>query len=112
MSEDGDKKAFHKKCDNKGPTLCLFKIKDKDIRYGGFASVSWDSNSNENRDENAFIFSINKKKCLNQPIMIALFIVAQVMDHSLEAIQAQNMLSYGFLQEVVVDFTKIKYIKI
>ena len=59
MSEDGDKDIFHKKCDNKGPTLCLFKIKDNDIRYGGFASVSWDSNSNEKRDENAFIFSIN-----------------------------------------------------
>ena len=62
MSEDGDREAFHKKSDNKGPTLCLFKIKDKDIRYGGFASVSWDTTSNEKRDENAFIFSINNKK--------------------------------------------------
>ena len=62
MSVDGDREAFHKKCDNQGPTLCLFKIKDKDIRYGGFASVSWDTNSNEKRDQNAFIFSINKKK--------------------------------------------------
>jgi len=62
MSEDGDKDIFHKKCDNKGPTLCLFKIKDKDIRYGGFTSVSWDSNSGEKKDENAFIFSINNKK--------------------------------------------------
>ena len=62
MSEDGDNDIFHKKCDNKGPTLCLFKIKDKDIRYGGFASVSWDSNSGEKKDENAFIFSINNKK--------------------------------------------------
>ena len=62
MSEDGDRDAFHKKCDNQGPTLCLFKIKDKDIRYGGFASVSWDSYSKEKRDENAFIFSINNKK--------------------------------------------------
>ena len=62
MSRDGDKKIFHQKCDNKGPTLCLFKIKDKDIRYGGFTSVSWDSNTGEKRDENAFIFSINNKK--------------------------------------------------
>ena len=62
MSKDGDKDIFHKKCDNKGPTLCLFKIKDKDIRYGGFTSVSWDTTSLEKRDENAFIFSINKKK--------------------------------------------------
>ena len=56
MSEDGDKDAFHKKCDNKGPTLFLFKIKDKDIRYGGFTSVSWETTSNEKRDENAFFF--------------------------------------------------------
>ena len=62
MSEDGDRNEFHKKCDNKGPTLCLFKIKDKDIRYGGFTSVSWDTTSGEKRDENAFIFSINNKK--------------------------------------------------
>jgi hypothetical protein len=62
MSKDGDKEIFHKKCDHKGPTLCLFKIKGKDIRYGGFTSVSWDTKSNEKRDENAFIFSINNKK--------------------------------------------------
>lgn len=62
MSVDGEKEAFHKKCDNQGPTLCLFKIKDKDIRYGGFASVSWNSEGHEIRDENAFIFSINKRK--------------------------------------------------
>ena len=62
MSVDGDREAFHKKCDNKGLTLCLFKIKEKDIRYGGFASVTWDTTSKEKRDENAFIFSINNKK--------------------------------------------------
>ena len=62
MSKDGDRDIFHKKCDNKGPTLCLFKIKEKDIRYGGFTSVSWDTKSNEKRDEKAFIFSLNNKK--------------------------------------------------
>ena len=64
MSKEGNElyKEFHKFCDNKGPTLCLFKIQNRDIRYGGFASVSWDSNSGEKRDENAFIFSINNKK--------------------------------------------------
>ena len=64
MSKEGNEqnKEFHKYCDNQGPTLCLFKIEKSDIRYGGFASVSWDSNSYEKRDENAFIFSINYKK--------------------------------------------------
>lgn len=64
MSKEGNEqnKKFHECCDNKGPTLCLFKIENRDIRYGGFASASWDSNSGEKRDENAFIFSINNKK--------------------------------------------------
>ena len=64
MSKEGNElyEEFHKFCDNKGPTLCLFKIQNRDIRYGGFASVSWDSNSGEKRDENAFIFSVNNKK--------------------------------------------------
>ena len=64
MSKEGNEQnnEFHECCDNQGPTLCLFKIKNKDIRYGGFASVSWDSNSGEKRDENAFIFSVNNKK--------------------------------------------------
>jgi len=62
MSKDGESNIFHEKCDNKGPTLCLYKIKDKDIRFGGFTSVSWDNKSGEKRDENAFIFSINSKK--------------------------------------------------
>jgi len=33
---------FHNKCDNKGPTLCLYQ-NDKNNIFGGFASISWTS---------------------------------------------------------------------
>ena len=38
------------------------EVEESNIRYGGFTSVSWDSNSGEKRDEHAFIVSINNKK--------------------------------------------------
>lgn len=33
---------FHSRCDNKGPTICLFKVKDGDC-IGGFTRASWSS---------------------------------------------------------------------
>ena len=33
---------FHNKCDNKGPTLCLYQ-NEKDNIFGGYASISWTS---------------------------------------------------------------------
>ncbi len=33
---------FHSMCDNKGPTICLFKTKDGDC-FGGYTSTSWQS---------------------------------------------------------------------
>ena len=62
MSKNGVAQNFHEFVDNKGPTISIFKIKNKNIRYGGFASKSWDSKSNEKYDENAFIFSLNNQK--------------------------------------------------
>ena len=44
MSENGTKSEdFHKYCDNKGPTLTLFKT-TKNKKFGGFISLNW-SNS-------------------------------------------------------------------
>jgi hypothetical protein len=38
-SEHGWKeKDFHSRCDNKGPTICLYKIKDGDC-IGGFTKA-------------------------------------------------------------------------
>ena len=38
---------FHNKCDNKGPTLCLYQ-NDKNNIFGGFASISWTSDQSGN----------------------------------------------------------------
>ena len=68
MSKDGGAKIFHQKCDKKGSTLIIFKIQEKDIRFGGYTSVSWDDKSGEKYDENAFIFSLNNKKTFKTTI--------------------------------------------
>jgi len=35
---------FHNKCDNQGPTICLFKNEKGNI-FGGYSSISWTSPS-------------------------------------------------------------------
>ena len=60
-SRDGWKYIdFHSRCDNKGPTVVLWRT-DENIVLGGFASVSWDSSSSSKHDSKAFIFNIDKK---------------------------------------------------
>ena len=40
-SRDGSTaNAFHSKCDNKGPTICLYQNNKGNI-FGGYASISW-----------------------------------------------------------------------
>ena len=57
-SRDGlTSKDFHNKCDNKGPTICLFKNEKGNI-FGGYTSISWLSNEKEVLDENSFIFTL------------------------------------------------------
>ena len=60
---DGDtKEIFHKKCDNKGPTISIIESTDGQI-FGGYASKSWDKNSTTDiPDSNSFLFNINIKK--------------------------------------------------
>ena len=50
---------FHKKCDNQGPTICLFK-NDKDNIFGGFTKQSWTSDANGNyySSPDSFIFTL------------------------------------------------------
>ena len=66
MSKDGENN-FHKKCDNVGPTLCLFRIKknantNSYSRIGGFTSVNWDCSNTFKKDEFSFIFSLTKRQ--------------------------------------------------
>ena len=66
MSRDGPEiLTFHKLCDNKGPTLTLFYLKNEN-KVGFFVDESFDSDSLWKKDPNCFIFNLNqKKKCKN-----------------------------------------------
>ena len=63
MSQDGsDSLSFHKLCDNKEPTLTLFKLKNG-FKVGIYLSQSYNIKINENPvdDDKAFIFNLNKE---------------------------------------------------
>ena len=61
-SIDGDKaEVFHQKCDGAKSTLVLVKsLNDK--RFGGYTTCDWKGNSLEKIDNNAFVFSLDKRK--------------------------------------------------
>ena len=57
---DSDKaEAFHRKCDSAKSTLVLVKS-GNDKRFGGFTTRDWRGNSVEKKDNNAFVFSLDK----------------------------------------------------
>ena len=53
--------VFHKKCDKASNSLVLVKS-GNEKRFGGYTSCSWEGNSIEKNDENAFVFSLDKMK--------------------------------------------------
>ena len=48
---------FHNKCDNKGPTISLFKNEKGNI-FGGYASIDWTSCNNYKSAPESFIFTL------------------------------------------------------
>ena len=59
---DSDKASvFHSKCDGASNTLVLVKSRNGK-RFGGYTSCSWRGNSIEKKDDNAFVFSLDKMK--------------------------------------------------
>ena len=57
---DSDKaKAFHDKCDGAQSSLVLVET-DKGKRFGGFTTCSWAGECEEKKDEDAFVFSLDK----------------------------------------------------
>ena len=48
---------FHNKCDNKNPTIVLYK-NTKDSIVGGFTSLAWQNSGNYRPDPKAFIFTL------------------------------------------------------
>ena len=62
LSLDGDSiETFHKKCDNKGPTLIIIKT-TKNYIFGGYNPISWNSSGSYQNSNLSFLFSLNKKK--------------------------------------------------
>ena len=59
-SEDGwMHKDFHSRCDNKGPTISLFKIENGDC-IGGFTNVQWQSERKYEHDSEAMLFNLTQ----------------------------------------------------
>jgi len=57
---DTDKaQAFHEKCDEAQSSLVLVET-DKGKRFGGFSTCSWAGECEDKKDENAFVFSLDK----------------------------------------------------
>ena len=66
-TRDGDRiSSFADKVKGKSPTLILIKTKTG-YKFGGYTTVEWDMTGyyKYQKDENAFIFSINNKKKFN-----------------------------------------------
>ena len=62
LSRDGSEPTdFHRLCDNKGPTITLFKS-DNNRKFGGYLSKNWESKGNWKTDNNLFLFSIDLNK--------------------------------------------------
>ena len=64
-SKDGDSaEIFHSLCDGLAPIVALIKT-TKGIKFGGYTETPFEFSKKRkgNKDDNAFIFSINKEKC-------------------------------------------------
>ena len=64
-TKDGDdSEIFHKLCDNKKNILVLIET-TKNRKFGGFCSIGYKSLGNNQIDNSAFIFSLDKLKIYN-----------------------------------------------
>jgi len=55
--DGGDNINFHKKCDNQGPNIMLFR-NDKGNIFGGYVSVSWTNSGNYQLAPGSFLFTL------------------------------------------------------
>jgi len=61
-SRDGlSANEFHEKCDNKGATIIVIKIKDSDQLIGGYNPLTWDKSDTTKSTPDSFIFSLINK---------------------------------------------------
>ncbi|EXX73015.1 BTB/POZ domain-containing protein [Rhizophagus irregularis DAOM 181602=DAOM 197198] len=62
-SRDGNTIAeVRKKCNNKGATIIVIKIKDSEQVVGGYSPIGWDSSDTYKSSANSFIFTIPNRK--------------------------------------------------
>ena len=55
---------FHEKCDNQGPTICLYQTKNEYI-FGGYASISWTREGGYKTTNDSFLFTLTNIHGLN-----------------------------------------------
>ena len=55
--DGGDNINFHKKCDNKGPNIMLFR-NDKGNIFGGYVSISWTNSGGFQLAPGSFLFTL------------------------------------------------------
>ena len=60
-TRDGsNSEKFHELCDNKGPTVVLYK-NEKGYIFGGFASIPWQNKGKEKSSPDSFIFTLTNQ---------------------------------------------------
>ncbi|XP_062610576.1 interferon-induced protein 44-like isoform X2 [Saccostrea cucullata] len=60
-SRDGlSAQTFHRLCDNKGPTVTVLQNSIGNV-FGGYLSSSWNSNNSMIKDDNAFLFQLQRR---------------------------------------------------
>ncbi|RGB29258.1 BTB/POZ domain-containing protein [Rhizophagus diaphanus] len=60
-SENGfDRRNFHERCDNKGPTITIVKVKDTNEILGGYNPCDWKYGCYGNKIRGSLIFSLSK----------------------------------------------------
>ncbi|PKY22541.1 hypothetical protein RhiirB3_436540 [Rhizophagus irregularis] len=61
-SRDGNTNtAFHEKCDNKGATIVIVKIKNSEQIVGGYNPLNWDSSGEYKLTYDSFLFSFTDR---------------------------------------------------
>ncbi|CAI2170826.1 10202_t:CDS:2 [Funneliformis geosporum] len=65
-SKDGmTQAAFHQKCDNKGATIVIIKIRGSEQLVGGYNPLVWDSSDTWKYAYDSFIFSFKNGNTFN-----------------------------------------------
>jgi hypothetical protein len=57
--------AFHKNCDNKGPTITVIVSQAYGKIFGGYTEASWNATGTEKKDNDSFLFSLSTSEKFN-----------------------------------------------